>query len=431
MNNNANHTRKITIEKIKELIYAESGMIFESFREEILLKRLYNRQKVLGLKSPEEYLNFFGKKSLVEKKTEMDFLITQLTVNETFFFRDFDQFKFLKENILPEIKNFPVSILHLGCSSGEEPYSTAIILSEFFKGQTDDFNITACDIDKDILQIAKSGKYSIHGKNFANISPDYLRKYFSREDEFYHISDFIKKKINFLHINIANYSFADKFDVIFCKNVMIYLCEKIKLQIIDKISNSLKTNGYFFLGNTEILDNNAKSAFHKISKKTNVFQKKIYDTKIQSDELKYSKKIHLKEDFQEIPSKNIHLRHFEKNKAKVESPHNIEIFEIKLNGVIDSRAADSYYTTFLEQMNKIFETSNKKIMIDLTDVFFIERQALEKIIKAAGILKKAEKKLIIINPHNNIGAMISRMEMDDILNIFNNKKDGINFFARS
>ncbi len=431
------YSEKKALEKIKEIISFESGMIFENFREEILLKRLQNRIQNLNLSSATEYLNYLTKIISTENKKEIDFLITQLTVNETFFFREPQHFNYIKENILPELKNNTIDILHLGCSSGEEPYSAAITLFEFFGiGAEKNFNITACDIDKEILKIAADGKYSELGKNIKNIPPNILKKYFVKDSEFYNIKDIVKKKIKFINLNITNSDLPGKFDIIFCRNVMLYFSGEIKAQLTEKIIKALKNNGYLFIGNTEILNVISQNILHKPVREINVFQKidktkkfekkecnnaqtydiekkKNSDSNSAGDSLTNAKKFCKRQNDNNLKSENISIPN--------------DIFEIKLKGLIDNQQSDLDYADFLEEMNKLFETQHNKIIIDLTNVKFIERAALEKIIKAVFILKKSDKKIILIISQNNILSMVARMEIDDLLKIFTNKKDAIEY----
>ncbi|HPO63113.1 MAG TPA: CheR family methyltransferase, partial [Candidatus Kapabacteria bacterium] len=217
-------------------------------------------------------------------------IIEEITVPETWFFRDFETFNFLKERINKKnhtTNNEKISFLSAPCATGEEAYSIAIQLLE--AGLIpDSFSITALDISEKSLQFAKEGIYS---KSSFRIEIDFLKKYFTEDNGKLLISDRIKKLVQFRCENLISNDFLnsyDNFDYIFCKNVLIYLNESARQKVLFNLDKKLKKDGIIFSGHSEfmIFQNygfqpiNYPGAY-AFTKKSNIpILKKIHDSSV-------------------------------------------------------------------------------------------------------------------------------------------------------
>lgn len=188
----------------------------------------------------------------------MKVFIERITTNHTFFMREVDHFNFFREKVLPYlckvVRNKDLRIWSAGCSSGEEPYTLAMIIDEYFGNQKIwwDSQILATDISNKVLNKAVQGVYS----NAALESLPSLWKlnYLNKIDkDKYEFKDNIKKEVIFRKFNLMEerFPFKNKFHVIFCRNVMIYFDEQTKIDLINKFYDSLELGGYLFIGHSE------------------------------------------------------------------------------------------------------------------------------------------------------------------------------------
>ncbi|UCD83251.1 MAG: hypothetical protein JSU92_07955 [Deltaproteobacteria bacterium] len=250
------------LENFKQILGTRYGLNFDPRNDKALKKAIVRRMETLGFKSELDYYSFLKKsKGVVE---EFDELISLLTVGHTNFFRSPDQFRALKEYVLPRIlsqkadNNKKIRIWSAGCSTGDEPYSIAITLLEWFKEIKQwDIKILATDINAQFLQHARSGIYDSWTTKY--LERELFDKYFVRTESSASIKDQVKSMVEFSYLNLAvdGYSFAhekiDKFDVIFCRNVLIYFRKDMVKKIIKKFYDLLVEDGYLFLGYSESL----------------------------------------------------------------------------------------------------------------------------------------------------------------------------------
>lgn len=188
-------------------------------------------------------------------------VVNAMTTNETSWFRDEYPFNFITQHSLPAVvsSKTPLRILSAACSYGHEPYSLSIVVEEFLEKNPHSLaaglQIIATDISAEVLQQAKSGKYSeLDIKR--GLSPARRRKYFDEVDDGVLIKDRLKQRVSFRIINLVKEALpAGGFDIIFCRNVLIYFSEKNKINIINKIVDSLVPGGYLLLGASESLIN--------------------------------------------------------------------------------------------------------------------------------------------------------------------------------
>lgn len=175
--------------------------------------------------------------------------IEHLTINVSEFFRNPNNWTILEKEIIPQLLagHNPLKVWSAGCSTGEEPYSLAMLFRERFAGRVD--KIIATDIDNDVLEKAAMGLYT---KKAAQTIPDHYRnKYLVQEGEYYRINDEIKKMVVFKQHDLLKDSYTRDFDLILCRNVVIYFTEDTKYKLYRKFAEALRTKGVIFTGSTE------------------------------------------------------------------------------------------------------------------------------------------------------------------------------------
>lgn len=255
---------KITLseyEKITDLIYKKTGIRFESNKMYFVVKRIEKRLEELKISSVAEYIRYLY--FLDKAGTEFQKLVELLTINETYFFRDFPQLRTFAEHCLPDVaekkaksNNKSLVIWSAGCSTGEEPYTIAIILKEMLNNINDwEINILATDIDTDAIEKAKIGIYE--ERSVKDVPLEYLNRYFTiLRDGRFKISDEIRSLVTFSYLNLGDRLSLRKyrgFDFIFCRNVLIYFDDISRKQVVDHFYIALNKGGYIFLGSSESL----------------------------------------------------------------------------------------------------------------------------------------------------------------------------------
>lgn len=266
----------------KNLIYEESGIYLSETKKEFLEYRLLKRMNLLGLPSPYWYYRFIIEK----KKSELLILLDLLTINETSFFRNRPQFDLFKNIILPDIQKRKghditkrLRIWSAGCSTGEEPYSIAMVVHEMMQNRiTWDVRIFASDLSLTALETANEGRYASDKIN-ATVDDYYIKKYFEKNGDHYRVNDKIKKMVVFDFHNLKNENGLINLDIIFCRNVMIYFDEGEQKRLIEKFYRSLNQDGYLLIGHAESLQGmnkdftfiyeNKGTAYRKLTREVN------------------------------------------------------------------------------------------------------------------------------------------------------------------
>jgi len=248
--------------KFRELIHDKTGINLGDQKRDLVLSRLMKRLRILNIKTFNEYYHYVLEKNNADEITAM---INRITTNVTSFFREDHHFRVLRETILPQLlekktadKTRKIRIWSAGCSTGQEPFSIAITLADFFQRRLNwDIKILATDLDTDVLCTAEKGVYP--ESSVSNISPEQLRRYFKKgigeNKGFYQISDQIKNMVIFRRLNLTTKQFPIRgpLDIIFCRNVIIYFGNELKTQLIKNFNQLLDNNGYLFMGHSESL----------------------------------------------------------------------------------------------------------------------------------------------------------------------------------
>lgn len=187
-----------------------------------------------------------------------------LTINVSEFFRDKPLFDYLQNVVIPDLlrKSPSLNIWSAGCSRGEEPYSLAMILSNLSPGQQ--HRILATDIDDNSLSKAKgAGPYSLG--EIKDIPPDIIKRYFTVNGSEVMVTDKIKRMVEIRRHDLLNDGFERDFDLIICRNVVIYFTENTKRALNERFFNSLKRGGVLFIGGTEVMLESSAIGFSQIA----------------------------------------------------------------------------------------------------------------------------------------------------------------------
>ena len=245
---------------IYEFVAEEFGFILDEARIGFLTSKLIPRLTELRLESFSDYyahLRFSPHFGEEHKK-----LLSLITNNETYFFREEAQLNILTSHVLPELKekksktrDKKIRIISAGCSSGEEVYTLAMILLESCHFLWDwDIRITGVDIDSEMIERARSGIYS--GRAFQTTPPQMMERYFSKCDDGYQVKSTLKRLTRFTVGNLLrldSFDREDPADIIFCRNVFIYFSEDTTRKIVENFATLLCQDGHLFLGHSESL----------------------------------------------------------------------------------------------------------------------------------------------------------------------------------
>jgi len=240
--------------KFRELLYDESGINLSDHKKTLMVSRLTKRLRKLELQSFSEYYDYVV--NGVNGGEEFVQMLDLLSTNKTDFFREPKHFDFLTHHIMPELEHVKkIRIWSSACSSGEEPYSIAITLSEATKDARWDCKVLASDLSTRVLAHAANGVYE-KGR-VANMAPERVHRYFlkSKSGENVKVKKELSDMIAFRRINLMNedYPIKSKLDLIFCRNVMIYFDKQTQERLVNNFYRYLKPNGYLFIGHSESL----------------------------------------------------------------------------------------------------------------------------------------------------------------------------------
>lgn len=237
-------------EQFKEEVLKLTKINLHMYKEKQMKRRidsLITKNKIDGYKN---YIDAIRKDSKLFEE-----FVNYLTINVSEFWRNPDQWKVLEENVIPELINMSgknLKIWSAACSTGDEPYSLVMLLSKFMP--LTNIKILATDIDKQVLEKARVGLYN--EKSLAGLPAEFKTKYFTPVGKSnYQISEDIKKRVEFKEGNLLSDKYQTGFDLIVCRNVVIYFTDEAKKDLYKKFNDSLKPGGYLFVGNTEQIIN--------------------------------------------------------------------------------------------------------------------------------------------------------------------------------
>ncbi|SHE62569.1 chemotaxis protein methyltransferase CheR [Thermoanaerobacter uzonensis DSM 18761] len=230
-------------EDFVEKIHKLTGIDLSSYKEKQMKRRLESLITSHKFSSYEEYFN-----ELTVNKTLYEEFLNYITINVTEFFRNPSQWEILEKDILPNIIKKGFRVWSAACSTGEEPYSVAMLLTKFI--DLKDVTIIATDIDGRVLEKAKKGIYS--AETVKKVPQEFLKKFLRKiDDKSYQISEDIRKSVQFEKHDLLKDEYPKNIDLLICRNVLIYFNDTAKDKIYKKFYESLNDSGIFFVGSTE------------------------------------------------------------------------------------------------------------------------------------------------------------------------------------
>ena len=238
-------------------INSECGIKMPASKKLMLEARLRKRMRALSLASFEEYRDYL--RSIKGARSEVVHMMDVVTTNKTDFFREPAHFDFLVKQVLPALASShrKIRVWSAGCSTGEEPYTLAMVLNEFAERNGLLFSILATDISTKVLEKAKRAVYS--HERIAPVPPVLRRKYLLRgkgdRKGLVRIKPELRSRVDFMRLNLIDPGFelAEPVQIIFCRNVMIYFDPPTQKDLVRKFCACLPQNGYLFTGHSEML----------------------------------------------------------------------------------------------------------------------------------------------------------------------------------
>ncbi|MGG5253794.1 CheR family methyltransferase [Neobacillus sp. SM06] len=225
-----------------------TGIDLSQYKEAQMKRRLTSLYEKKGLASFHEFF-----REIRRSQHLLTEFLDRMTINVSEFYRNYKRWEVLETKIIPKIldKNKRPKIWSAACSTGEEPYTIAMVMSRFLPLQ--DISITATDLDENALIRAKMGHY--HERSLNEVPDVIKRKYFKKNGEFYQVVDELKQTVTFKKHNLLADPFGGPYDLIVCRNVLIYFTEDAKDKLYTKFSEALRQDGIFFVGSTEQIFN--------------------------------------------------------------------------------------------------------------------------------------------------------------------------------
>lgn len=241
-------------DKISKMVYRVSGIDLHQGKEELVKARLLKRLRVLRIANFDNYLKFIERDKSGNEISEM---VDVLTTNKTNFFREAEHLNFLRESILPHIKKGKIRIWSAGCSSGEEAYSIAMVIRDALPEIDNwDVKILATDISERMLEKGRDGMYS--EEMLQGLTPQMRQSYFkcieTSSPRRYRVLPSIRAMVYFAKLNLMeDWPMTGQFDVIFCRNVMIYFDKPTQEKLVKRFWDKLSSEGYLMIGHSESL----------------------------------------------------------------------------------------------------------------------------------------------------------------------------------
>ncbi|HRZ78786.1 MAG TPA: protein-glutamate O-methyltransferase CheR [bacterium] len=267
-------------EKLRDLVFKVSGISLAETKKELVVSRFTKRVKALKLQNFSEYYDLLVSPSGF---SEVQNFINSITTNKTDFFREAHHFDFLVNTFIPQVISSGRRIVRIwsaACSTGEEPYTIAMVMA---KHLVEPYNIPvkilATDIDTNVLKTAVRGVYESGVLN--TVPEEYMKKYFLRGKGdslgLFKIKDDIKQMVTFKQLNFIapEYPVTSTFDIIFCRNVIIYFNPETKRMVVNRLFRYLNDGGYIMMGHSETLFNMIDGLVYL---KNTIYQKKMYNS---------------------------------------------------------------------------------------------------------------------------------------------------------
>ncbi len=267
---------EISPERLREifaLIQRRSGIDFSSYKPNTILRRIERRMRTTQQESFESYLDYIH-----THPGELDVLRREMLISVTTFFRDGEVFKALAERALPAILDNPsfdgtVRIWSVGCATGEEAYSVAMLMQEQLDNMRKpvDVKVFATDVDRDALDIAGAGIYP--ESIAADVSPDRLERFFIKQEESYQISRELRQILVFARHNVLRDPPFTRIDLVICRNLLIYMQPHVQQRILSLFHFALRPGGFMLLGSSETIGDLVQ-AFETVHTQSKIFRRR-------------------------------------------------------------------------------------------------------------------------------------------------------------
>lgn len=250
-------------ELLKRVVTEITGFNCEQYKEAHFRRRINVRLRATNAESYEEYLRLLKKNS-----AESEQLINVLTINVSEFFRNPETFRIIEKEIIPLLINYrsdslvkSIRIWSAGCATGEEIYSLAILLHKTLGSNLGRYRVSLIGTDIDDLSLEKARKGVYHQSVLKNIDASIQRDYFIKQGDMYQISDELRSMVRFKRHDLISESCTNRFDIIICRNVMIYFKKEIQEQLQLNFYHALNKEGFFVIGKAETLLGTASNRF--------------------------------------------------------------------------------------------------------------------------------------------------------------------------
>ncbi len=262
---------------IKQELFRHLKTDSNAYKDSYLLRRIRARMRKLGISDFMEYYRLIKK-----NRTELDDLLLTVAINVTEFFRDPVVWKTLERKVLPELIEFKkkhysttIKVWSAACSTGQEPYSIAMLFNEFLGDEIRRYNLSilATDIDREALNTAIRGVYPKEVVE-KSVPKHLIKKYFLPVGDHYRVSPQLRRYVKFQYFNLLSKNYPRGFDMIFIRNVLIYMTKDAQEEIFRRLYDSLEDHGYLILGKTETILGNASRLFKLYDLVARIYVKK-------------------------------------------------------------------------------------------------------------------------------------------------------------
>jgi chemotaxis protein methyltransferase CheR len=262
---------------IRDLVFDHCGIFMPDSVKYVVERRLRPRLDVYEAATFREYYRSvkYGR----DKAHELDEIVDLITTNETYFFREPHQLTCFTQEIIPKLMHGreagnPIRIWSAGCSSGEEPYTIAMLLQDMQLPPAVTFEVFGSDISRKVLRAARQAVY--RQASFRETSATHLDRYFTKQGSEYLLRADIRNRVTFSHLNLmdeAALALVANVDVIFCRNVMIYFSKDSRTRVLGSFYSKMRSGGYLLLGHSESLVN-ASTNFEIVALKNDIVYRK-------------------------------------------------------------------------------------------------------------------------------------------------------------
>ena len=264
------------LQKIFILVRSKTGHDFSYYKQNTILRRIERRMAVNQITRLSDYVRY-----MQDDPREAGILFKELLIGVTNFFRDKEAFEALRDKAIPKLfenrsPDNPVRIWVPGCATGEEAYSIAMLCQDFIRttGKNQGVQVFATDIDSDAIEVARLGLYP--DSIAVDVPPEYLERFFKREDSSFRINKEIRDRVVFALQNVISDPPFSKIDLISCRNLLIYLGSELQKKVLPLFHYSLKKEGFLFLGSSETIGE-FSDYFSVMDRKWKLFKRKDTD----------------------------------------------------------------------------------------------------------------------------------------------------------